>query len=60
MCYQVYPGATHKRFEHSLGVMEMASRIFESIFGRRQSDAVHDRIAHELAEDRLRKYHIWG
>jgi HD superfamily phosphohydrolase len=22
MCYQVYPGATHMRFEHSLGVME--------------------------------------
>ena len=25
MCYQVYPGATHKRFEHSLGVMETAT-----------------------------------
>ena len=25
----VYPGATHKRFEHSLGVMEIASRIFD-------------------------------
>jgi HD domain len=25
----VYPGATHTRFEHSLGVMEVATRIFD-------------------------------
>jgi hypothetical protein len=27
----VYPGATHKRFEHCLGVMELASRVFDRI-----------------------------
>ena len=27
----VYPGATHTRFEHSLGVMETASRIFDRL-----------------------------
>ncbi|HPA48386.1 MAG TPA: HD domain-containing protein, partial [bacterium] len=27
----IYPGATHKRFEHSLGVMELASRVFDVI-----------------------------
>lgn len=27
----VYPGATHTRFEHSLGVMQMATDIFDSI-----------------------------
>jgi uncharacterized protein len=29
--YLVYPGATHTRFEHSLGVMELASKIFDVI-----------------------------
>jgi hypothetical protein len=29
--YLLYPGATHRRFEHSLGVMELASRVFDVI-----------------------------
>jgi len=31
IAYIVYPGATHTRFEHSLGAMELATRIFERI-----------------------------
>lgn len=31
MTYLVYPGATHRRFEHSLGVMELATRIYDTI-----------------------------
>jgi len=27
----VYPGATHRRFEHSLGVMELATRIYNAV-----------------------------
>ncbi|MDM8556727.1 HD domain-containing protein [Desulfococcaceae bacterium HSG7] len=27
----VYPGATHKRFEHSLGVMELATQVYDVI-----------------------------
>jgi len=31
LSYLVYPGATHRRFEHSLGVMEVASRIYDVV-----------------------------
>jgi len=30
----VYPGASHTRFEHSLGVMQMASDMFDNTVGR--------------------------
>ena len=48
MSYQVYPGATHKRFEHCLGVMEVASRIFDTLFKERQDDSVNRLIAQHL------------
>ena len=31
LTHLVYPGATHRRFEHSLGVMELAERVFRII-----------------------------
>src|SRR5947208_1767440 len=31
LTYLLYPAATHKRFEHSLGVMEVAGRIFDMV-----------------------------
>lgn len=34
MTYKVYPGATHTRFEHCLGVMHLAGRMMDSL-GRR-------------------------
>lgn len=31
LTYLLYPSATHKRFEHSLGVMELATRVYDVI-----------------------------
>ncbi len=35
MTYEVYPGATHSRFEHSLGTMELATQAFDTIVRKR-------------------------
>jgi HD superfamily phosphohydrolase len=32
LAYFVYPSATHTRFEHSLGVMHLAGRLFEKLW----------------------------
>jgi len=47
LSYLIYPGATHRRFEHSLGVMELAGRVFDVI-----TDDVHlpDQARDEFAE----------
>lgn len=55
LTYLIYPGATHKRFEHSLGVMELASRVFDVIT---RQDKINDPIKKLLPqlenEDELR------
>lgn len=43
LTYLVYPGATHRRFEHSLGVMELADRVFGVVTRRENvSDGVRN------------------
>ena len=39
MSYLIYPGATHRRFEHSLGVMELAGRVYDVVT---DPDNLHD------------------
>lgn len=41
IAYLVYPGATHTRFEHSLGVMALASLMFEKICKSVRPDVFH-------------------
>lgn len=47
MSYLVYPGATHKRFEHALGTMELATRVFDVVT---HPNAVHQRIRRLMPE----------
>jgi HD superfamily phosphohydrolase len=51
LSFLVYPGATHKRFEHSLGVMDVASRIFDIVTDLENvhHDSVRDIIPDSLA-----------
>lgn len=41
IAYLVYPGATHTRFEHSLGVMMLATLMFEKICKSVRPDVFH-------------------
>lgn len=52
LTYLLYPGATHRRFEHSLGVMELASRVYDIITNpdNIHHDSVRDIIPGDLLE----------
>src|ERR1700722_9179010 len=54
MSYLVYPGATHKRFEHSLGVMDVASRIFDITTD--PDNIYHDSVREIIPDDQARSY----
>ena len=55
LTYLVYPGATHRRFEHSLGVMELATRAYDVVTQPENiyHDSVRDLLPqHDSIEDK--------
>jgi uncharacterized protein len=52
----IYPGATHRRFEHSLGVMELAGRIYDVVTGRDLRPEVKEALQVDLADPGVRNY----
>lgn len=57
MTYLVYPGATHKRFEHCLGVMELASRIYDTVTD--PDNIHHDSVRALFFEINNHQLHYW-
>jgi uncharacterized protein len=56
LSYLVYPGATHTRFEHSLGVMHIATEIFDVLTSE---DAIQDgirKILPDISQPDIRNY----
>src|SRR5665213_2600274 len=54
--YGVYPGAMHSRFEHSLGVMELATQAFDLLALRHQEILEAElKAVPELSDDTLVK-----
>ncbi len=55
MTYFVYPGATHSRLEHSLGVMHVAGRIFDVVTSASTRHSVVRDLLDEYIPDELRR-----
>jgi HD superfamily phosphohydrolase len=56
LTYNVYPGATHKRFEHSWGVMHLAGRIYDVIT---RSDKISDGVRSTMPDRTQNDYGYW-
>ncbi|CAG6021537.1 unnamed protein product [Menidia menidia] len=52
-CYRVYPGASHNRFEHSIGVAYLAGELAKSLRSRQRELKIDDRdiLCLQIAEE---------
>ncbi len=57
LTYLVYPGATHRRFEHSLGVMELATRVYDIV--TRSENVHYDCVRNILPEYNSTEHQYW-
>jgi HD superfamily phosphohydrolase len=55
LTYLIYPGATHRRFEHSLGVMQVAGRIYDIVM---RDENLSD-VVREVVPTSRRKREYW-
>jgi HD superfamily phosphohydrolase len=51
LSHLVYPGATHRRFEHCLGVMELAARVYNVVTEPRNLRSLPEPTQRELPRD---------
>lgn len=57
LTYLLYPGATHRRFEHSLGVMELAGRVYDTV--TEPFNISHDSIRNVVPEHNSYEHQYW-
>jgi len=54
--FLIYPGATHRRFEHSLGVMELVGRVFDVVTDLKFVDEKIKKIVPDILKEGHRHY----
>lgn len=57
LTYLLYPGATHRRFEHSLGVMELAGRVYDTV--TEPSNIFHESVRSIVPAQNSHNHQYW-
>ena len=57
LTYLIYPGATHRRFEHSLGVMELAGKVYDIV--TEPDNIAHESVRKIVPKHKEYEYRYW-